>query len=65
VEVLDSTGTRNSENVDSALFQCGGSSKMGASNSQKGDGRTASGDGRTASGDGNFIETTALPVSVL
>ncbi len=58
VEVLDSTGTRNSENVDSALFQCGDSSKTGAGNSQKGD-------GRTASGDGNFIETTALPVSVL
>ncbi|MBR6617090.1 MAG: hypothetical protein IKL00_04355 [Oscillospiraceae bacterium] len=48
---MDSTGTRNSENVYSALFQCGGSSKTGASNSQK--------------GDGNFIETTALPISVL
>ena len=58
VEVLDSTGTRNYENVYSALFQCGGSNETGAGNSQKGD-------GRTASGDGNFIETTALPVSVL
>ena len=58
VEVLDSTGTRNSENVDSALFQCGDSSETGAGNSQMGD-------GRTASGDGNFIETTALPISVL
>ena len=51
VEVVDSTGTRNSENVDSALFERGGSNKTG--------------DGRTASGDGNFIETTALPLSVL
>ena len=58
VEVLNSTGTRNSENVESALFQCGGSSKTGDGNSHKGD-------GRTASGEGNFIETTALPVSVL
>ena len=58
VEVLDSTGTRNPDNVESALFQCGGSSKTGASNSQNGD-------GKTASGDGNFIETIALPVSVL
>ena len=38
VEVLDSTGTQNFENVESALFECG---------------------------DSNFIETTALPVSVL
>ena len=58
VEVLDSTGTQNSENVESALFQCGDISDSGAGNSQKGD-------GRTASGDSNFIETTALPVSVL
>ena len=58
VEVLDSTGTQNYENVESALFQCGGSSKTGAGNSEKGD-------GRTASGDGNFIETTALPLNVL
>ncbi len=58
VEVLDSTGTRNSENVDSALFHRGDSSKTGAGNSLKGD-------GRTASGDGNFIETLALPLSVL
>ncbi len=40
VEVLDSTGTRNSDNVDSALFKCG------ASNSQKGDGKTVLGDNK-------------------
>ena len=51
VEVLESTGTQNSENVDSALFQCGNSSDSGAGNSQ--------------TGDGNFIETTALPLSDL
>ena len=58
VEVLDSTSTRNSENVESALFQCSDSS-------ERGDGNSENGDGRTASGDGNFIETTALPLSVL
>ena len=65
MEVLDSTGTRNSENVDSALFQCCDGSETGAGNSQKGDGRMASGDGNFEMGDGNFIKTTALPVSVL
>ncbi|MBR3917622.1 MAG: hypothetical protein IKJ59_02660 [Clostridia bacterium] len=44
VEVLDSTGTRNSENVDSALFECGDSNETGACNSQKGDGKTILGD---------------------
>ena len=44
-------GTQNSENVDSALFQCGDSNETGDGNSEK--------------GDGNFIETTVLPVSVL
>ena len=58
VEVIESTGTRNSENVYSALFQCGGSSKTG-------DGNSEMGDGRTTLGDSNFIETTAMPVSVL
>ena len=58
MEVLDSTGTRNFENVDSALFQCGDSSETGDGNSEKGD-------GRTDLGDSNFIETTALPISVL
>ena len=58
VEVLDSTGTLNPENVDSALFERGGSNKTG-------DGRTASGDGNFEMGDSNFIETTALPLSVL
>ena len=58
VEVIESTGTRNFENVDSALFQCGDSSKTG-------DGNFEMGDGRTDLGDSNFIETTALPVSVL
>ena len=65
VEVLESTGTQNSENVDSALFQCGNSSDSGAGNSQTGDGRMASGDGNFEMGDGNFIETTALPLSDL
>ena len=65
MEVIESTGTRNSENVDSALFQCDGSSERGDGNSQKGAGRTASGDGNFEMGDSNFIETTALPVSVL
>ena len=51
-------GTQNSENVDSALFQCGDSNETGDGNSEKGD-------GKTASGDSNFIETTALPLSVL
>ena len=46
VEVLDSTGTRNSENVESALFECGDSSKTGAGNSQKGDGKTVLGDSK-------------------
>ncbi len=58
VEVIESTGTRKFENVESALFQCGDSNETGDSNSEKGD-------GRTASGDSNFIETTALPVNVL
>jgi len=58
VEVLDSTGTHNFENVESALFERGDSNETGAGNSGKGD-------GRTASGDSNFIETTALPLSVL
>ena len=58
MEVIESTGTRNSENVDSALFQCGDSNETG-------DGKSQMGDGRTASGDGNFIETTTMPVSVL
>ena len=58
VEVLDSTGTLNPENVDSALFERGGSNKTG-------DGRTASGDGNFEMGDSNFIETAALPLSVL
>ncbi len=49
VEVLDSTGTRNSENVDSALFECDDSNETGAGNSQKGDVRTASGDGNLTS----------------
>ena len=44
VEVLDSTGTRNFENVDSALFECGGSNESGDGNSQKGDGKTVLGD---------------------
>ena len=46
VEVLDSTGTRNSENVDSALFEYGVSNETGASNSQKGDGKTVLGDSK-------------------
>ncbi|MBQ8010163.1 MAG: hypothetical protein IJ265_01245, partial [Oscillospiraceae bacterium] len=58
VEVIESTGTQNSDNVESTLFQCSDSSETGASNSEKGD-------GRTDLGDSNFIETTALPVSVL
>ena len=62
---MDSTGTQNSENVDSALFQCGDSNETGDSNSEMGDGKTASGDGNFEMGDSNFIETTALPVSVL
>ena len=65
VEVLDSTGTQNSDNVESTLFQCSDSSETGAGNSQKGAGKTASGDGNFEMGDSNFIETTALPVSVL
>ncbi len=65
VEILDSTGTQNYENVDSALFQCGDSNETGDGNSEKGDSRTASGDGNFEMGDSNFIETTALPVSVL
>ena len=65
VEVLDSTGTRNSENVDSALFQCCDDSETGDGRTASGDGRTASGDGNFEMGDSNFIETTALPVSVL
>lgn len=44
VEVLDSTGTRNSENVESALFECDDSNETGAGNSQKGDGKTVLGD---------------------
>ena len=51
VEILDSTGTQNYENVESALFECDDSNETGASNSQ--------------TGDGNFIGTTALPLSVL
>ena len=47
VEVLDSTGTRNFENVDSALFVCGGSNESG-------DGKTILGDSRMSSGDSNL-----------
>ena len=60
VEVLDSTGTREFENVDSALFECGDSNETGAGNSQKGDGRTASGDGNFEMGDSN-IATITVP----
>lgn len=58
VEVIESTGTQNPENVESTLFQCGDSNETG-------DGKSQMGDGRTASGDGNFIETTMMPLSVL
>ena len=54
VEVLDSTGTQNYENVDSALFQCGDSNESGAGNSQKGDGKTVLGDSRMSSDDSNL-----------
>ena len=60
MEVLDSTGTRKFENVESALFQCGDSNETGAGNSQKGDGRTASGDGNFEMGDIN-IATITVP----
>ena len=38
--MLDSTGTLNFENVESALFECGDSNETGAGNSQKGAGKT-------------------------
>ncbi len=60
VEIIESTGTRNSENADSALFECGDSNETGAGNSQKGDGRTASGDGNFEMGDSN-ITTITVP----
>ena len=44
VEVLDSTGTQNFENVESALFECGDSNETGAGNSQKGDGNDGKND---------------------
>ena len=62
MEVLDSTGTQNSENVESALFECGDSNETGACNSQKGDGRTASGDGNFEMGDSN-ITTITVPAN--
>ena len=54
MEVLDSTGTRNFENVESALFECGDNNETGAGNSQKGDGKTVLGDSRMSSGDSNL-----------
>ncbi len=56
---LDSTGTRNYENVDSALFECGDSNETGAGNSEMGDGRTASGDGNIVNEDD--ITTISTP----
>lgn len=53
VEVLDSTGTRKIENVESALFEYGDSNETG-------DGRTASGDGNFEMGDSN-IATITVP----
>jgi len=55
VEVLDSNGIQNFENVESALFECDDSNEKGAGNSQKGDGRTASGDGNFEMGDINVL----------
>ena len=60
VEILDSTGTRNSENVDSALFQCGDSNETSAGNSQKGDGKTVLGDSRMSSGDSKLIKIKSV-----
>jgi len=45
VVFCNSTGTRNSENVDSTSFECGDSSNSGDGNLQTGDGRTVLGDG--------------------
>ena len=57
VEVLDSTGTQNSDNVESALFQCGGSSKTGDGNFEMGDSNIAT---ITAPADGDdFIAMMA------
>jgi hypothetical protein len=42
--VILSTGTRNFENVESALFERDDSNDSGAGNSQKGDGKTVLGD---------------------
>ena len=56
VEVLDSTGTQNFENVESALFECDDNNGSGASNSQKGDGKTVLGAGRIASGDSKLMK---------
>ena len=53
--VIHSTGTRNFENDDSALFECGDSNDSGAGNSQKGDGKTVLGDGKTVLGDGKTV----------
>ena len=56
VEVLDSTGTRNFENVESALFECDDSNDSGAGNSQMGDGKTVLGDSRISSGDSKLMK---------
>ena len=56
VEVLDSTGTQNFDNVESALFECGDSNETGAGNSQKGDGKTVLGDSRMSSGDSKLMK---------
>ncbi|MBR5512955.1 MAG: hypothetical protein IKV85_03080 [Ruminococcus sp.] len=53
---MDSTGTQNYENVNSALFQCGDSNESGAGNSQKGDGKTVLGDSRMSSGDSKLMK---------
>jgi len=54
--IRHSTGTRNFENAESALFECGDSNESGAGNSQKGDGKTVLSDSRMSSGDSKLMK---------